>query len=207
MSMQPCPHVQPQIDVDAHLLQLLHLFSSSPMTRWIKFRFMLLHLVHSLSSQFLISQFRGSPYKCWQSLSGKTFSKFSRGANCFHDRTKVESMLSREKEKPPRPPLIISQATLTEIPAKPYPSGYSVSKFQKFDGHRDNSKEHVVMVAEIIQANMWYVSLIQWVLLLMYWFMSQEISKSLIDCAYTLYINLKPRPNPWLGAFSVFVQH
>lgn len=33
---------------------------------------------------------------------------------------------------------------LTDVTAKPYPSEYKVPKFQKFDGQKGNTKEHVV---------------------------------------------------------------
>lgn len=62
-------------------------------------------------------------------------------------RAEVEAMLQREKEKasltavclnirPPYPAKIVT---------KPYPLGYSVLKFQKFDGDRGKIREHVFL--------------------------------------------------------------
>lgn len=75
-----------------------------------------------------------------------------------------------------RPPYPISIAT------KPYPVGYAVPNFQKFDGRRGNTIEHI---ARFIDALGPFAHNSELCL--------REFSKSLTDQAYTWYLNLKPR--------------
>lgn len=40
----------------------------------------------------------------------------------------------------------------TEVTAKPYPIGYVIAQFQKFEGRRGNAREHVVRFLDSIGA-------------------------------------------------------
>lgn len=67
------------------------------------------------------------------------------------------------------------------ITMKPYPAGYTVPNFQKFDGQKGNIIEHI---ARFVDAMGPYAHSPELCL--------REFSKSLTDSAYNWYLNLKP---------------
>lgn len=61
----------------------------------------------------------------------------------FLTHAEVEAMFKKEKEK-----ASVTSAYLppysAEVAAKPYPTGYRVPKFYKFDGRKGKTREHVI---------------------------------------------------------------
>lgn len=100
----------------------------------------------------------------------------------YFTKTEVEAMFKKERErattaqkaldlKPPYPEKVLE---------KDFSAEYKVSKFQKFDGRKGNTKEHVSRFLDSLGK---YAKDPELYL--------REFSKSLTDRAYTWYLNLK----------------
>lgn len=94
----------------------------------------------------------------------------------------VEAMLKKEKEKASSTSLDLKSPHSTKVAAKPYPANYIVPEFHKSDDRKGNTLEHVVSFLESICAHAHDAVLCL-----------RKFSKSLIDRAYTWYVNLKAR--------------
>lgn len=100
--------------------------------------------------------------------------------------TDVQAMLKQEhskKQLPSLPDLDVKPPYSQEILTMPYPTGYIVPKFIKFDGKQGNAREHVVRFIETlgVYGSDHFLGL-------------REFSKSLIERAYSWYVNLAPNP-------------
>lgn len=114
----------------------------------------------------------------------------------FITKAEVVALFREEKEK------IFSAATClslrlsypASIAMKPYQVEYIVSNFQRFDGQRGNTIEHI---ARFIDAMRPFAHDPELCL--------REFSKSLTDRAYAWYLNLKPRSNQdWNHLVTLF---
>lgn len=101
----------------------------------------------------------------------------------FVTKAEVAALVHQEKEKMSLAATCLSQRPPypTSIATKPYPVGYMVSNFQKFNGRRGNTIEHVSRFIDAMGPFAHNPEL-----------RLREFSKSLTDRAYTWYLNLKP---------------
>ena len=93
-------------------------------------------------------------------------------------------MLEQERSKKQLPSLPnpdVKRSYSQEILTMPYPTGYTVPKFIKFDGKQGNVREHVVRFIETLGVHGSAHSLHLW-----------EFSKSYTERAYSWYVNLAP---------------
>lgn len=88
----------------------------------------------------------GHTCQCGQPFSRLASYKFGEELTVFFTRAEVETTFKREKEKASSTIacLVLKSLYLTGIAAKPYPLGYSVPMFSKFDGRHSNTREHVI---------------------------------------------------------------
>ncbi|XP_028106172.1 uncharacterized protein LOC114305297 [Camellia sinensis] len=96
----------------------------------------------------------------------------------------IQAMLKQERNKkqlPSLPDPDVKPPYSQEILTMPYPTGYTVPKFIKFDGKQGNTREHVVRFIETLGAHGSDHSL-----------RLQEFFKSLTEKAYIWYVNLAP---------------
>lgn len=101
----------------------------------------------------------------------------------FVTKVEVAALVCQEKEKISSTVAGLNLRPLfpVSITMKPYPAGYTVPNFQKFDGRKGNTIEHI---ARFVDAMRSYAHSPELCL--------REFSKSLTDRAYNWYLNLKP---------------
>lgn len=101
----------------------------------------------------------------------------------YFTKTKIETMFKKERDRATTAPktLHLKPPYPEKVAEKDFSAEYKVPKFQKFDGHKGNRKEHVSRFLDSLGK---YVKDPELCL--------KEFSKTLSDRAYSWYLSLKP---------------
>lgn len=125
------------------------------------------------------------------SVAKRPTSQPEEGSHYF-TKTKIEAMFKKDRDRATTTPkaMDLKPPYPEKVLKKDFPTDYKVPKFQKFDGRKGNTKEHVSRFLDLLGK---YAKDPELCL--------REFSKSLTDRAYTWYFNLKLN-GPRLGSYS-----
>lgn len=120
------------------------LYSSSKVTKPTRFQPKLQLQLHQLLSEFSITSTRVTPANAYNLSAARRYASFTDEPTVFMTRVDIKAMLRCDKKNASLSIacLNLKPLYLAEIATKPYP--LEVFCFQKFDGHRGNTREHDV---------------------------------------------------------------